>query len=79
LTENIGNQRKVSVALGIVRQSPSDRSSQPRRKLITKPNSGAKPDAKDSIPQTQPSEPSAPEKSNGIGSGVADGSPNGKD
>lgn len=83
--ENVGNQRKISVALGIIKQTPSDRFLQPRRKLITKPTSGtvpAKPEGKDTL-QTPPAggeTPATPEKSNGTGNGLAsEGSPNGKD
>lgn len=81
LNENIGNQRKISLALGIVKQSANDRPIMPRRKLITKPASGStpsKPDNKDGN-QTAPSEQTVPEKSNGTPSVLANDGPNGKD
>jgi hypothetical protein len=82
VNETIGSQRKISVALGVVKQTNPDRLFQPRRKLITKPTSGtnpAKPDIKQDSTQTTPTGGEVPEKSNTVGSGMVDNGPNGKD
>jgi Phosphodiester glycosidase len=84
VNETIGSQRKISVALGIMRQTGSDRFSQPRRRLITKPTSGMKPDKQDSTQGSPASDiPTPPEKSNGNGNsngiGMVQYGPNGKD